>query len=175
MGTAVAKRKVEKRKDAEEAMSIAIADFMWGHRAAEMIPDRALVTRLREYTGKQLQLTYAQLGKLVSVARVLIEQKHPGYTIIRLRKMGYKLSNDTEYAEFTMGWAKRTFNAAARTMELAPNMKRECVGPAVRKVFGDNEAELKRLAKAKVEFGAQVSTWRKGNENGKAKQIEDKR
>lgn len=165
--------------NATEKLSEALADWFWGHRTADMVPDSAVKMRVKEVRAelpKEVQKglrTLSVWNRVVSDVRVALEQKHPGVTLIRLRGLGWKLSTDAEYADFTMGWAKRTFNAAARTMDLAPHMKAQCIGAAVKKVFGENEGELKRLAKARHEFALTVQGWKKEVKDNGKKAIEE--
>jgi len=168
--------KMVKAKD-REPISYELADWFWRYRTAEVIPYKAVEARMLEVMedsgrlkpGKK-HLTFHEVGIAISMVRLRMFVSHPGVTLINIRGIGYKVSNDSEYANYTMGWAKRTFNAAALTVAYAKGMKRECIAPALKKVFGSNEAEIRRLAQAKQEFAQEIKTWRKEISNGTAKE-----
>lgn len=160
-----------------EAVSEELADWFWGHRNAELIPEEAVKQRVVELRAAYPTKVRNRIGehavwyRIISDCRTAVEQKHPGHTVIRLRGIGWKLSNDSEYADFTVAWAKRTFNAAARTMSLAPHMKRECIGPSVLKAFGNNESDIRRLAQARHEFALTILDWKREMKSHGKKQI----
>ena len=161
----------------KEAIAEVLADWFWGHRSAELVSYKALENAIRE-AKKQAKVaawgavvTKAQAGCYISQVRRKLERKYD-VTLVNVHQQGYKIASDMEYADFTMGWARRTMAAAARTVELAPRVKAQCVGPALKKAFEGHKDNLKALAAVRHEFSSTMQQWRKGINNADQKVVE---
>lgn len=162
----MSKRKVVQKID----MAARLADWFWGHRDATLIPDAAVkeeVHRLERGAGPRY--TEQRKHHIISDVRRVMRELRPGRTVVRVRGIGFKVSDDVEYAGYTVGHLRRAVAYADLVIQLAPHAKREALTSELYRQIGNNEKELRKLANVRTALTLEVHKWRRGITDESAK------
>jgi hypothetical protein len=115
----------EKKSD---PMSYDLADWFYGQNVSRVFTFKEIgevILRIREqhnrWTAKGKKVDMDEVQKWVSAARARLESTH-GITLWNVRNHGFKLSNDREFAFYTMGRVSAAYAYILRANRLVPGM-----------------------------------------------------